>query len=244
MATPADLRRRLDRPGRRAGAVPLERRPRGRGVHRPERPVHPRRDLDHDPRVRPVDHARDGPGHRRSPRAAQHEPGDLRDRDALRVARPRHAAAGPDLLRVLRPAPGRHRAPADPDRHHRARLQLRRVHDRDLPCRDPGRSARPERGGAGARHARVAHVPPDRPAAGSPDRDPRDRQRVHRDDQGQLARLDHHGPGAPVAGPERRPCRVPDDPRDPDRGPRYWVLTIIFSLFQDRLERRLSRGER
>jgi len=24
----------------------------------------------------------------------------------------------------------------------------------------------------------------------------------------------------------------------------YWVLTIIFSLFQDRLERRLSRGER
>ena len=49
---------------------------------------------------------------------------------------------------------------------------------------------------------------------------PGDRQRVHRDDQGQLARLGHHGPGAPLAGPERRPCRVPDDSSAPDRGPR------------------------
>ena len=94
----------------------------------------------------------------------------------------------------------------------------------------------------GMRDAR--DLPPDRPATGHPDRHPGYRQRVHRDDQGQLARFGHHGPGAPVASPEHRPCGVPDDPRDPHRGPRYWVLTIMFSLFQDRLERRLSKGER
>ena len=51
-----------------------------------------------------------------------------------------------------------HRPPADPGRHPRPRLQLRRVHDRDLPGRHPGRAAWPARGGAGARHAGVAHV--------------------------------------------------------------------------------------
>ena len=102
-------------------------------------------------------------------------------------------------------------APADPDRHPRPRPQLRRVHDRDLPRRHPGRSARPERGGAGARHARVAYVSPDRPAAGGPDRDAGDRQRVHRDDQGQLrSSRSSRSTRAPVAGPARRPLRVPD----------------------------------
>ena len=33
--------------------------------------------------------------------------GDLRDCDVVRVAGARHAVAGPDLLRVLRPSPGR-----------------------------------------------------------------------------------------------------------------------------------------
>ena len=49
------------------------------------------------------------------------------------------------------------------------------------------------------------------------------------------------GPGAPVAGPARRPRRVPDACCDLLIAALvYWVLTIIFSLFQERLERRLA----
>ena len=71
----------------------------------------------------------------------------------------------------------------------RARVQLRRVHDGDLPGRHPGHPARPGRGGAGARHDRARDDAPDRAAAGDPDRHPGDRQRVHRDDQGLRAGL-------------------------------------------------------
>jgi polar amino acid transport system permease protein len=62
-------------------------------------------------------------------------------------------AARPDLLRLPRPARGRDRARSDRGRHPRPRLQLRRLHDRDLPGRHPGRAARPARGGPGAGHA-------------------------------------------------------------------------------------------
>ena len=57
-------------------------------------------------------------------------------------------------------------------------------------------------------HARVARHAPHRPAAGHPDRHPGDRQRVHRDDQGLGAGLDHRCPGAAVARPARRPART------------------------------------
>ncbi len=90
--------------------------------------------------------------------------------------------------------------PADPVRDHRPGIQLRRLHDRDLPRRHPGRAAGPARGGAGAGHAGAARLPSDRAATGHAHRDAGDRQRVHRHDQGQLTGLDHHGPGAAVAG--------------------------------------------
>ena len=64
-------------------------------------------------------------------------------------------------------------------------VQLRRLHDRDLPRRHPGRSrgARWRRPQALGMTERLDDAP-DRAAAGDPDRHPGDRQRVHRDDQG------------------------------------------------------------
>ena len=52
--------------------------------------------------------------------------------------------------------------------HHLTGRQLRRLHDRDLPRRDPGRAPRPAGGGPGAGHARAAGDAPDRAAAGGP----------------------------------------------------------------------------
>ena len=80
--------------------------------------------------------------------------------------------------------------------------------------------------------------PPDRAAAGGPDRHSGDRQRVHRDDQG-LARSSR-------SSPSRSSCSGPSTSAGRTSGALaaiviaalvYWILTIIFSLFQERLER-------
>ena len=120
--------------------------------------VHPRWDLDHDPRLRPVDHARDGPRHRRSPGRLSTNPVIY----AIATLYVSLVRGTPLLVQIFfayyaLPQAG-HRPPADPDRHPRARLQLRRVHDRDLPCRHPGRSPRPERGGRRRSACASAHV--------------------------------------------------------------------------------------
>ncbi len=79
----------------------------------------------------------------------------------------------------------------DPDsgRHPRPGLQLRRLHDRDLPGRHPGGAQGPARGRPGAGHAGATDHAPDRPAAGHAHRRAGHRQRLRGHDQGQLARL-------------------------------------------------------
>ena len=91
-------------------------------------------------------------------------------------------------------------APRDPRRlahvarDHRADARLRRLHRRGLPRRHPVGRPRPDRGGQGARPDRLAALPPDRPPAGAAHHPAAARQRLHRADQGQRARL----------GPRRR----------------------------------------
>ena len=83
------------------------------------------------------------PGDPRRARTAVVQRRDLRHRQLLRLARARHAAHRPDPVHLPRPAPDLARLRGRPDdrpRDLRAGLQLRRVHDRDLPGRDPGRS--------------------------------------------------------------------------------------------------------
>ena len=67
-----------------------------------------------------------------------------------------HAAARPDPVHLPR-APAdcavHQRRPQGGPRHLRARLQLRGVHDGDVPRGHPGRATRPDRGRPGARHA-------------------------------------------------------------------------------------------
>ena len=86
---------------------------------------------------------------------------------------------------LRRPAPAGHRD----RRHHRARPQLRRVHDRDLPVRHPVGGRRTGRGCGRTRDEVRPEDAPRRAAAGVPGRHPADRQRVHRDDEGHGAGL-------------------------------------------------------
>ena len=92
----------------------------------------------------------------RCPRPAVADRPHLRRGDALRLADPRHAADHPALLLVPRAAAVRDRPAGHRVRDLRPRLQLRRLHDRDLPGRHPGDPARPDRGGGRARHDRAA----------------------------------------------------------------------------------------
>ena len=114
--------------------------------------------------------------------------------------------------------------------HHRARLQLRRLHDGDLPCRHPGRAPRPARGRRGARHAGAPGHAPDRPAAGHPHRHPGHRQRVHRDDQGHVARVRHRRSRSCCGGPSRPAARPHIMEALLFAAAVYWVLTIVFSF--------------
>ena len=106
----------------------------------------------------------------------------------------------------------------------------------------PGGPARPARGRIRAGHDRAADDAPDRPAPGRAHRHARHRQRVHRDDQGPRARLGRRA--------SRSSCGAPSRSAGPTSGSFetllfaaavYWVLTIIFSLFQERLEKRMAR---
>ena len=72
---------------------------------------------------------------------------------------------------------------------HRARPQLRRLHDRDLPGRHPVGGRRPGRGGRRARHDVRPEDAQGGAAAGVPGDHPAHRQRVHRDDEGHRAGL-------------------------------------------------------
>ena len=103
--------------------------------------------------------------------------------------------------------------PGDPDRDRRPQPQLRLVHDRGLPVRHRGRPARPDRGRPSLGMTGAHDVPADHRAAGVPDRDPGDRQRLRGDDQGLLAGVGRRRPGAPVA---RADGRAPDVPVDAD----------------------------
>ena len=111
------------------------------------------------------------------------------DRELLCLAGPGDAAPPADPLHLPGAAAGGPGAGRLRLRRHRPRLQLRRLHDRDLPRRHPGRARRPDRGGRVAGDERPDHLLPDHRAPGLPDRHPGDRQRLHRDAQGLVARL-------------------------------------------------------
>ena len=163
---PPEGRAHLGGPDRRHPRGPLGHGQHRHGVHRRMGTVHHRRGGPHHPGLGRLDRfatilALMGAFGRLSPNPYINGIGV-----AVRVARPRHAADRPDLVRLPRAAAGGDRAAGDPGRDHRAQLQLRRVHDRDLPGRHPGRAARPARGRRGAGHARAPGDAPDRPAAG------------------------------------------------------------------------------
>ena len=134
------------------------------------------------------------------------QPGGVRRRRLLRVVLPRHPADRADVPALPRAASGRSqprggvllaagglRPGAGPGRrdgrHARARPQLRRLHDRDLPGRHPVGGGRAGRGGRRAGHDVRAEDAQGGAAAGVPGDHPADRQRVHRDDEGHRARL-------------------------------------------------------
>ena len=133
-----------------------------------------------------LDHLRDAVRDHRRPRPAVAERADLRRRDALRLARPRHAADRPDPVHLPRAAAVRHRAVR--------RLVVRRSSRSSFnygaymtEIFRAGIQAIP-RGQVEAAQAlgmteRLDDAP-DRAPAGDPDRHPGDRQRVHLDDQG------------------------------------------------------------
>ena len=101
-----------------------------------------------------------------------------------------------------------------------ARTQLRRVHDGDLPRRDPVGESRPGRGRRRAGDDLPAEDAPRGPSAGAPGRDPADRERVHRDDEGHGTGLDPRAgdrvDGALPPGPAARERR-----READGGARH-----------------------
>ena len=100
----------------------------------------------------------------RRARPAVPEPGRVRPLRLLHVVLPGHAADRPALPDLLRASADRGEPRAAwslvnvltldgvPGRRHRARAELRRVHDRDLPRRDPVGRSRPGRGGRCPRH--------------------------------------------------------------------------------------------
>ena len=129
--------------------------------------VHRRGRRHHGRRLPGLDRLGDGAGAHRSAGPAVLEPGRLRPGVAVHVVRARHAAPCPDQrhLPSSRMPPGRtaglavaHGPAARPARP-RGRdpgpgLQLRRLHDRDLPRRHPGRARAGQReAAAGAGHA-------------------------------------------------------------------------------------------
>ncbi len=201
---PDHVRRDLGHPRRHPGRIARPRRQGRHDLHRPVGALHPRRRADHHRRVGRLDRDRGRAGHPRFAGPPLPESRDLRHRELLRLARARDAAHRPAAVLLPRPAPDLGRVREDPvarARDRGARVQLRRLHDGDLPGRHPGHPARPDRGRVGARHDRSHDDAPDHPAPGGPDHHARDRQRVHRHDQGLGARVDHHRPGAPVARP-------------------------------------------
>ena len=114
-----------------------------------------------------------------------------------------------------------------------------------VPGGHPGGSARPDRGRPGAGHAGQDPDAPDRAAAGDPDHHPGDRQRVHLDDQGLVAGLRDRR--------RRSSCGAPSASASPTSraletlmvaAAIYWILTIILSLVQDRLEKRMAESDR
>ena len=134
------------------------------------------------------------------------QPDRLRRLGLLRLVLPRHAADRADVPDLPGAAAGRAATsstayPALPRRRRqladrstrqsagiaRARPQLRRLHDRDLPRRHPVGRRRAGRGGRRARHDVPAEDAQGRAAAGVPGHHPADRQRVHRDDEGHRA---------------------------------------------------------
>ena len=210
--------------------------------------VHPRRRPDSRSSSRvDVDHLR-APSWPSSARSGGcREPVHQRRRIALRLARPRHAAASSRSTSSSTPCP---RWASCSTRSRRASsrtgLQLRRLHDR----RSSGRASRPCPA-ASARPPQALGMPErlidasDRPAAGRPHRHPGHRQRLRVDDQGQLAGLAWSGCRSSSGGPDtvgRSNQQIVQALLIAALV--YWVLTIIFSYFQARLEKRMAKGDR
>ena len=132
-------------------------------------------------------------------------------------------------------------------RRDRPRAELRRIHDRDLPRGHPVRRSRT---GGGRRRARDDLRAADAPrgaAAGDPRDHPAHRQRVHRDDEGHGARRLPGASGGERGAVPAREARVQRQRPQPLESllvaaALYWLLTSVFTFFQSRLERRISKG--
>ena len=141
----------------RARPLPLAGRP-GLGVD-PRQPQERRQGWDlHDGVGARRDRHRPDPRAARSARPIVKEPGRVRDLRLLHIVLPRHTADRPALPDLRRPPADRcePREPVAAERpdavglpggRHRARAELRGIHHRDLPGRDPIRGPRTGRGG-------------------------------------------------------------------------------------------------
>ena len=216
------------------GLVICRDRQRRPGLHHRVGPVHPRRRRLTDLHLRRLDHPGHDPGRHRRPRAPVDEPVHQRRRLAVRLARPRHAAARPDLLRLLRPAPDGHRArpasrPASSPWRFNYGAYMTEIFRAGIQAVPTGQREAAQALGMPERLIMRRIVLPQAvriviPAIGND---------FIVDDQGQLAGLRHRPPGAAVAGQHGRAQQPSASSRRCSSRPLvYWVLTIIFSYFQ------------